>query len=215
MLKPGQIIVYNNIKGGWFSALQRFFTRMNFTHASIGFPPIAGQSAVIEAKNVITITPFDRTRLGGNVEYWIFSVDGLVDVFTKQIVESVYMQYAGKQYGYLQLIYFVRRYIWETRWVKFLFGWLPELLDKPKDVRRWNNWFVSGTICSELVWVYLNMLSRAAYINNREGLIAKLSGWNSNNFHAGDVYNLCTSVPGITLIKKRTLENGVLITKFY
>lgn len=206
-LIPGDIIIYNATKGGFFSSAQRYFTRMNFTHTAVVFNQVIGMDSVIEAKEAVAITPFSETLQDSTVEFWIFSIDGVDNLILQDALKYAYIEFSGKTYGFLQLLYFIRRWIWETKWVKILFGWLPRLLGKPADVRQWNNWFVSGTICSELKWHYDEHI--ATKIGDDDWLKI-LHEWNSNNFHSGDAYNVCERVQRIHLKYERKFVDGTL-----
>ena len=200
ILKAGDIIIYNATKGGLFSSLQRFFTRMDFTHTSVVFNRIIGLDSVIEANETVAITPFQRTLADTATEFWVFRIKDVSDDLKQEALQYIYNKLSGKLYGFLQLLYFVRRWIWETKWFKFLFGWIPRFLGKPDDVRIWNNWFVKGTICSELKWHYDYFIAERIEDND---WLNTLKEWNSNNFHSGDACIVCERVPKIILKYER------------
>jgi len=206
-LKPGDIIIYNATKGGVFSSLQRYFTRMDFTHTAIVFNKIIGLDSVIEANETVAITPFKRTLKENTTEFWIFRIEDVSDELLQEALKHIYDKYSAKLYGFLQLLYFVRRWVWETKWVKLLFGWMPRLIGKPVDVRQWNNWFVKGTICSELKWHYDYFIAERIEDNDWLDILEE---WNSNNFHSGDAYKVCIRVPKIKLKYERKFVNSEL-----
>ena len=74
-------------------------------------------------------------------------------------------------------------------------------------MRQWNNWFVGGTICSELKWHYDNHI---AFKIGDESWKEILAEWNSNNFHSGDAYNVCVRTERIELKYERKFVNGEL-----
>lgn len=121
ILKAGDIIIYNATNGGFFSSLQRYFTRMKFTHTAVVFNKIIGLDSVIEANETVAITPFSRTLHENITEFWVFRIKDVNDERLQEALQYIY----DKLSGFLQLLYFVRRWIWETKWVKFLFGWIP------------------------------------------------------------------------------------------
>ncbi|GAB4287264.1 MAG: hypothetical protein Kow0098_03520 [Ignavibacteriaceae bacterium] len=203
-------ILTNSTKGGWFSSAIRFFTRHNLTHGALGVGKVLNEDSIIEAKEVVTITPFSRLRYSQSTEYWAYELQNVLGETKEYVCNYIFKKYAAKKYGYLQLLYFLRRYIWETKWVKKLFGWLPALLGKPADVRQWNNWFPSGTICTELLWDALNV---TASIENKTDIAAELCKINSNNFHPGDFEKIALKFPDhLLLIEKRVLVDGEMIT---
>jgi hypothetical protein len=77
MLQAGNIIVYNQKKGGFFAAAQRFFTGMLYTHAAVGFGDVKGFESVLEALFAIATTPFNRAREDASVDFRVLRIKGV------------------------------------------------------------------------------------------------------------------------------------------
>jgi len=176
-----------------FGRLQIIFTRMKWTHVAPGFFPFVGHDdeTVFESNEIQNVTLWNPHTKD---EYSIYKIIWYTQQEIEQALWKTFKEYNGELYGFLQILYFVRRYIWETKWIKKYFGWLPKLLGKPSDVRRWNNWFVGGTICSEL---FHNLMSNLNEIRYHPGVDRTLKRWNKNNFHSGDGFTFITELPEI------------------
>ncbi len=195
---PGRVVVFANpgaklFSKDWYTAAQHILTRMKFNHTALGFFKFDGhdEDTLFEAKEAQSVTPWDKDNIE---EYYIFQIKWYTQQEIETALWNLYKEFAGKPYAYLQLLYFVVRYIWETKWVVKYFGWLPRLFGKSSNVRLWNNWFVSGTICSELFYRFMEHLVKIRF--NKE-LNDELNNWNANNFHAGDSYTFMTNVTSV------------------
>jgi len=170
------IVVFNDRGGGWFSKAQRFFTRMKPTHTAVIIEPLFGLDTILEAKEAVAVTALDKTIENKKVDYKIFRLKGLEKQEVHSIAFEAYLKYAGKTYGFPQLL-------------RFVFRWLAETLRI--DVRK-GHWFSEGIICSELG--YQVMMAYAQQIGDWT-LINKLNEWNPNSFHSGDVLTICEMFP--------------------
>jgi hypothetical protein len=213
-MQTGDIIVFADSSKKWFSVAQRFFTRMPHTHvANVGFS-YGNLQTLQEANESMSVTDLKNVLCDEKQEYWVFHLK--IPYFIKnQVLVELFREYGREPYAFLQLLYFVRRYIWETKWVKKVFGWIPRLLDKPGDVRQWNNWFPGNFICSEYsCWEYVSRCLKGwiKYTESYndpmlpipeelkveiESTLHDLSKWNSNNFHSGDAFNFMRRHPSL------------------
>lgn len=198
---PGKIILYAQFEPKLlttnyreaFGRLQQIFTRMKWTHTAMGFFPFAGKNAktIFESNEIQDVTLwYPKIK----AEYSIYQIKWYTQAEIEEALWKAFLEYNGEIYGFLQLLYFVRRYIWETKWIKKYFGWWPKLRGKPSDIRQWNNWFVGGTICSELFYGVMNNLNKIRY---NPGVDRMLKKWNKNNFHSGDSFIFITGLPEI------------------
>lgn len=184
MVQPGDVIIYNQKKGGFFAAAQRFFTGMPYTHAAIGFGDVKGFESVLEALFAIATTPFRRAREDMSVDFEVWRIKGVAQERIDAALQKAYDRFAGETYGFLQILWFIYR-------------WLNEKIGR--DVRKQGNWFPDHLICSEVVYEFLWDVSAEI-----PSLRKKLDEWNSNSFHAGDVHTVCASLPDVfELVEKR------------
>lgn len=202
-IEPGTIILYAQYKPTIFTfkyrvvfgALQKFFTRKKWTHTAMGFFPIKGHEDVetlFESNEIQNITLWNPKDIS---EYEIYKII----FYSKSEIETAlwktFLEYNGELYGFIQLLYFVRRWFWETKWIKKLFWFIPtKIFGKPNDIRQWNNWFVGGTICSELFYNFMDNLNKIKY---HAGVQKMLNTWNKNNFHSGDSYDFIKALPDV------------------
>lgn len=183
----GDIILINNLEKDWFSAAQRFFTGKPFTHSAVGVGRVMGYYSILEADILVEVTPVFKT-LNQNIEYSVYEVHGVNKNELFEIVKELYIEYSTKSYGYFQLLWFAF-----YRWLFELFG---------KDVRKKNNWFTSGVICSELVWYYFEKLGKKHFPQ----LLETINEWLPNTFHSGDVNNVVERHPEIFKLKETNLK---------
>jgi hypothetical protein len=174
----GQIYVWNSLDGGWFSAAQRFFTRMPYTHVSGGVGRIfPGQPTEwqLEAKECVTITPLSFGDPRTLVRKWTIlnAPEGIIALVTSGTAEH----FAGRIYGFFQLLWFIYRWIGESFRI---------------DMRKKKNWFPNGDICSEVWYV---ALQQYAQILGWKDLEAKLEEWNRDTFCAGDMVTVLSAFP--------------------
>lgn len=184
--KRGDIGLSNNLKG-FFPAAIRFFTGSHISHSFLVGDSWLGHRAVIEAGNLVQVVPWKKFYVDKPTEeYWVYRIhDGKVKEQDMVIALSrCFNNYAGKTYGYLQLLWF----IW--RWAASKFG---------MDVRRCRNWLPGGVICSELVYWYLFYLG---------GEFRKLiEPFTSNTIQAHDIYEIIQSRPDLFyLVEEKTKD---------
>jgi hypothetical protein len=142
---PGLIGFSNNKSGGF---LIRFFTRSKITHNFVFTYPIGGLAAVQEASAKVQIVPFEKNYYRNpNYSYEIYRVRApfVTQPDIDGAVRKIFKDYAGKKYGWFQLLWFPYR-------------WFKETVLRQKEVYREKNWFTKGVICSELQFWYLKYL---------------------------------------------------------
>jgi len=183
----GDIILLNRKKGGWFSSAQRFFTQMNYTHSTFSIGTILGIESVLSADEKVVIEPLKKyfEEDGTEIEIWRIN-ENIIDAKNKPLLEQkiseIYYKYSNSYYGFFQVIWFIYR-------------WINEKFFK-RDVRRKNNPFKRGIICSELVYYYLIELEKILNKTLKKGKIrfdvllplqAELSKYTPDTIHAGDI----------------------------
>ena len=204
-IKPGKVIVYAQYKPTIFTTkyrvifgkLQQIFTRKKWTHTAMGFFPFVGHPDVetlFESNEIQDVTLWDPT---GTTEYEIYKIKWYTELEIEQALWKAFEEYNGELYGFIQIVYFVRRWIWETKWIKKLFWWIPtKIFGKSNDIRQWNNWSVGGTICSELFYNVMHNLNKIRY---NEDVQKMLNTWNKNNFHSGDSHDFIYEIKKFNL----------------
>src|ERR1035437_1071638 len=132
-VEPGKIVVWARYKPKFFMGksirerygkLQVIFTRQRWTHISLGFFPFIGhvEQTLFESNEIQASTLFDIHDIS---EYEIYKIKWYTQAEIESALWKTFTEYNGSVYGFMQTIYFVRRYIWETKWIKKYFWWIP------------------------------------------------------------------------------------------
>jgi len=175
---PGDVLVLNDRRGGWFSSTQRLVTGMPFTHSAVFVGDVLGIPSVFEAREVATFYPVANYLGNPNVDYVVYRPVLAWAGEKGEALRGTYTRFAASIYGYFQLVWFLWRRFWE------IFG---------VDMRNKKNHFPLGDICSEIVYRYLWALPQTSETN------AILSEWNDNTVHSGDINVICRRLP--TMVK--------------
>jgi hypothetical protein len=165
----GDFYVFNVRPGNWFSKAQRFFTRRPFTHVAVGAGKLGGVDSVLSADLVVTVCPL---FYWSSKDTYCFAMTAFTKAQIATAYARTYTRFSGTKYGFMQILWFVWRYIGET------FG---------VDMRKKPNFFPNAVICSELGWWALYYLAEQA---GKQDIIDKLNEWNSNSFHSADMYDV-------------------------
>jgi hypothetical protein len=180
--KTGDIILLNR-KGAaanFFSKGQRFFTRMPYTHSAILLENIFEQQSILTSDELTNIQALSNYLKEPETDIEIYKVK-VPQEMKEYEVKSMYNRYAGKKYGFAQILWFMYRWLLER------FG---------IDARRKKNFFPGGVICSELVYHYLVEIAK-----NYPQLNKKLKEWNAETVHVGDIKHICESLPELFELK--------------
>jgi hypothetical protein len=175
LIKYGYILAFNSTNGGFINKAERFFTRSKFNHVSVTIPPVLGIDCHLSAILTVTTEPVYVFMNDESEQYKSYYPIGFTDKQIEQATTRMFSEFAGKTYGFFQLLWFVYRYFAE--------GW-PFYAD----VRKNYNWFPHGPICSEVVWYYLYWL--ACSNPNALKLKNKLEEWKPDNFSPADCINI-------------------------
>lgn len=202
ILEVGDIVLVSNNKKkglrGFLAKAIKFFTGSQWTHTAVAIGDIVGSPCIIEADTQVIINPANLTFDDPDYVVAVYRNKWLSKEDNIQIVNELFKELNGNTYGYLQLLYFVRRWFWEKKTTQLLLGWIPRLLGKPRDPRQWNNWFVGGTICSELNWWLFEKQHRKIaddYVHWQ--MNEWLTAWNSNNFTPKDTQLTLAKFPNL------------------
>lgn len=217
---PGKVIIYAAYEPTLFSTkyrvvfgkLQQIFTRQKWTHTALGFFHFVGYlktETLFESNEIQNVTLWEPNI---DAEYEIYNIKYYTQTQIKAALWKTFYEFNGELYGFTQILYFVRRWFWETKWIKKLFWWIPtRVFGKPNDIRLWNNWFVGGTICSELFYDLMSNLNELKY---NAGVDKMLRTWNKNNFHSGDSRVFMLELPEI-FEKEYHKAGGIIDKEFY
>jgi hypothetical protein len=148
MTQPGMIGICGSHKPSFLQRAIMFFTDSDRSHAFLITSNVCGEEAVQEASLLVQIVPFgSHYRENPESYYDIYQVSP--GVVSQDEIDSalrqVFEEYAGMTYGFLQLPWF----IW--RWINSKFG---------RDIHKELNWFNTNIICSGEVfdfWIYLGL----------------------------------------------------------
>jgi hypothetical protein len=187
--QAGDIIVLNNMHGGWYSKVQRFFTRLPYTHTGIVFYPVFGEPSYFGADMSVDIQPIQRFLSSSTCLYQLYRPN--CDYVIKDyVLHDLYVRYAGETYGFWQILWFVYRWVMESFHV---------------DVRKQHNWFPDHEICSEIGWNYVNNWY-SLFPNTHVQALADLNMWRPDTFSSGDMARFLQAHPeDFTLVDERWL----------
>ena len=196
-LQAGDILLINNTsKTDLFSVAQRLVTGKPYTHTALGIGDIAGYDSVFEADLIVGCRPFNRIYLNHQFDYEQWRPVGWSDSEIKDILTYLYNEYAENEYGFGQIPWLA--------WVK-LMGKLGV------DLRKAKSWFPGGTICTQLVWHYLDSL---ANIGNNTLLKNKVNEWTDHNLCASDIADIVHIFSGNSLSRSQIPNLFTLIGKY-
>lgn len=181
--RPGSVILFNAKKGGWFSVAQRFFTRKPYTHCSVVMPPILTIPTHIGADELVSLKPIKRFLDDPNMDFQVYEFVKERLGWTGTALASIYLNHAGKKYGYFQTLWFVWR-------------WFNQFIIK-RNIRKHHNWFPNNPICSELTWRYCELM----LADDPVGMMI-LNEWRPDTFHSGDQAEVLQRLERLGVVRK-------------
>lgn len=195
MIKYGHILAFNSTNGGFINKAERFFTRSKFNHVSITIPAVLGTNCHLSALLTVTVEPTSVFLNDESEKYKMYYPHGFTYAQIEKATTRTFEEFAGKTYGFFQLLWFIYRYFAE--------GW-PFY----SDVRRHHNWFHNGPICSEVLWYYIYYLTLVETNAEQKPEIFKLRDricqWNPDNFSPADCVKVIEEFPTLfTLVQQR------------
>ena len=168
-----QIVLWKN-GTGIYARLQYWFSGKNYSHVAIYMHHYLDMDWVYEASLSLSANPVKMNSL--NIEIWHCKLD--LDEALKKIIPTV----AGKSYAFLQILYFIRRKIYES--IPFL--WSIRKMTGVKKVTKLNNWFPRSLICTEF---WYDVIKEAAYTQATDLYRYLDSEYDGNNLYVSDVLN--------------------------
>jgi hypothetical protein len=157
-------------KNEWIAKAIAFITGSKWSHTFLIAPPILDREMAMEASaEGVAMVPFDiayRTNPNESYEVYRFkipnkSIDGSI-LKTMDMLET--------PYGYAEFFWFIWRAINKKL---------------GRDIRKNNNWFQQGTICSGLVRLYIE----------NAGLACLFSSFGKDSANQQDVYEVVKKNP--------------------
>lgn len=174
-------------KNSFISKAIKFFTGKlakkynvkSYTHSMYIIGDVLKVESVLSAELAISVMPLDAFRTK-DYSFDVYKVnDHLTMSEIDEILREIYVKTAGKDYGFLQLLWFV------YRWLMELFGF---------DVRKQKNWFPNGDVCSENTYRYLYNRLKRNFCDSRtltdyliKQTTKQMEEWNENTFHPIDL----------------------------
>ncbi len=183
--KLGDIILLNR-KGkssSIYSAAQRFFTKMPYTHTTVAMGNVLGFPSALSAEELVVVEPIQRYFEEEGTEIEIYRIHNLKLNVASDVISYLYFKESGAYYGFTQILWFIYRWFMESVF--------------QKDVRKERNPMSKGIICSEPVYNYLVKMVSMDPDLCVTPLNSKLTEWNANTVNAGDIATICKSFPEI------------------
>lgn len=131
--------------GTFFQKAVKFFTGSKWSHGFITTFPQEGRYTVLEASRVVQRVPLADYQNDTNTLYELYALKGTSYEAITAALHQIEGGYLGERYGYLQLVYFMWR--WLNRKVL------------GRSVGREANWFPDGKICSEVQFDYMGAVA--------------------------------------------------------
>jgi hypothetical protein len=194
LFKCGSIDILNNLDGNFLSKAIRFFTKSQVSHCDFTMGRLMREESVLSAQELMSVLPLKTYIYNPDYVFTIYEIQQVSETELEQMVNSLYVDYAGKLYGFGQLLWFTYR-------------WVAELFHK--DVRKQDNWFGKNAICSELVYLLLCKIAKKRFPELEECL----QQFNQNTITPADVQKIVEYFPNI-FTKKMTCDHGT-VTWFY
>lgn len=128
---------------------------------------------VYEASLSLSANPVNL--ISPNIEVWRCSLD------LQEALKKIIPRVAGKPYAFLQILYFVRRKIYES--IPFLW-FIRSKVSGVKKVTKLNNWFPRSQICTEF---WYDVLKEASYTEAPNLYNYLNDNFDGNNLYVSDV----------------------------
>lgn len=177
--RTGDVYLWNAVRGGFLSSAIRFFTRSGFSHSSIGWFIGGEVQAQLEANLLVGLNPL----VTGDPEYTHkrYRFRAIPEEVLAVWVRHLWQEFSGKQYGVLQLPWFVWRWL------------LQHVLKVKKEFHH--TWFPNGTICSELVYQYFQFAALYLSQHGRPEFEKALEGYGADTVSPQDLWEIINACP--------------------
>lgn len=167
------IILWKN-GTGLYARLQKWFSGYAYSHVAIYLGHILDEDWVYEAGFSLSANPVDLSS--PNIEVWRCNID--LTPALKKMIDRV----NGRSYAFLQILYFVRRKLYEK--IPLLWKIIQILHPKVKHIGKLNNWFPRSQICTEF---WYDVVKEASYTEAKDLYDYLNDNFDGNNLYVSDV----------------------------
>ena len=175
-----QILLWKNTTG-LYAKLQKWFSGYPYSHVAIYLGRLLDKDWIYEAGISLSANPVDLRN--PNIEIWHCNLD-LTDSL-KDVINKV----NGREYAFLQILYFVRRKIYES--VPFLW-FIRSKVSGVKHITKLNNWFPRSLICTEF---WYDVMKGASYREAKDLYDYLDTRFDGNNLYTSDVLRIMQLFP--------------------
>jgi hypothetical protein len=168
-----QIILWKNTKG-LYSKLQKWFSGYPYSHTAIYLGRLLDEDWVYEAGFSLSANPVDLRS--PNIEIWH------CNLYLEDSLKKVIKKVNGKPYAFLQILYFVRRKLYEE--IPLLWKIIQKLHPNVKHIGKLNNWFPRSQICTEF---WYDVMKGASYTEAHNLYKYLDDTFDGNNLYVSDV----------------------------
>lgn len=139
------LVCFAYSKNEWIAKQIAWFTKSQWSHSFITAEPMLGKEMAMEAAgNGVSLVLFDDAyRNNSNQKYETYKFKIEQNAIDQSIIKTASL--LESSYGYLHYPWF----IWRA--INQLFS---------RDIKKQNNWFQNGTVCSDLVRLYITNAGR-------------------------------------------------------
>ena len=171
----GKIILWKN-GTGIYAKLQEWFSGYPYSHVAVYLGKLLDKDWVYEASLSLSANPVNLDN--PNIEIWQCELD--LEPALKKIIPTV----AGRSYAFLQILYFLRRKIYES--IPFLW-WIRKRFSSVNKVTRLNNWFPRSQDCTEF---WHDVVKEASLIQALDLYYYLNENFDGNNLYVSDVLKI-------------------------
>jgi hypothetical protein len=174
--RVGDIAFSYRYRPSLYDRIVRIVTRSKWTHNFCIIGEVLGEAAVFESNLSVSVSPFRREYIQKTQDaYEIYRPVQATGHQLSQSALQTYWRFAGVDYGFLSLPWFIARALLAR------FG-----------IRLKKNWASEGVFCSELVCEFLRNMG-----GEYEALVAELDG---NAVSPADLYDIVLKNPHLFVL---------------
>ena len=173
----GDSFIWTEVNG-IYAKLQKWFSGYDMSHIAIS----SGYMAQVEWK-------YEAVAAVGAFPYYPQdNIKVYPCPYPKEVIEEAIRKVAkksyGKIYGFMQIFYFPRRFIYEK--IPFLW-WIRCLFNDCESPKKLNNWFPRSYICTE---VWYDIVKYCAEKVKDTKMLSVMNEYHGNNLYVSDCYKM-------------------------